>query len=184
METQELVLVNERDEPVGTMDKMEVHRQGLLHRAFSVFIFNRHGEMLLQQRADGKYHSPGLWTNACCSHPHPGENNATGASRRLKQELGFDTPLEELFSFTYRAQFENGLIEHEYDHVFAGIYEGILAPDEQEVKATAYRKLEDIDADLLKAPQTYTPWFRIAYPQIRQWAIDRFGISLAPSMPR
>ena len=120
-----MILVNERDEPLGSMEKMEAHRKGALHRAFSVFIFNSRGEMLLQQRALKKYHSGGLWTNACCSHPRPGETNEAAALRRLREEMGFDTSLQQIFSFTYRASFNNGLTEHEYDHVFAGIYDEI-----------------------------------------------------------
>ena len=106
------------------MEKMEAHKKGLLHRAFSVFIFNGKGEMLLQQRALNKYHSGGLWTNACCSHPMPGEKTEDAADRRLKEELGFETPLEKIFDFVYKAEFDNGLTEYEFDHVFAGEYEG------------------------------------------------------------
>src|SRR4051812_29579171 len=134
MNTQEVILVNEADEQTGTIDKLEAHRQALLHRAFSVFIFKSNGEMLLQQRAENKYHSAGLWTNACCSHPAPGEDTYDAALRRLQEELGFTTRLEELFSFTYRTDFENGLSEHEYDHVFAGIYDGRVQPDKEELK--------------------------------------------------
>lgn len=172
---QELVLVNELDQPIGTMDKMEVHRKGLLHRAFSVFIFNRNGEMLLQQRADEKYHSPGLWTNACCSHPYPDENIEVAAARRLKEELGFNTLLEELFSFTYRSQFDNGLIEYEYDHVFAGIYDGEIQTDRTEVKDHGYRSLQEITYGLAEVPERYSPWFRIAFPRIKSWAEGKFG---------
>src|SRR4249919_2599143 len=114
---QEVILVNEQNEAIGTMEKMEAHRKALLHRAFSVFIFNSKGEMLLQQRALNKYHSGGLWTNACCSHPRPGELIEDAATRRLKEELGFETPLKKIFQFTYQASFDNGLTEHEFDHV-------------------------------------------------------------------
>jgi isopentenyl-diphosphate delta-isomerase len=178
METQELVLVDDMDQPIGTMDKMEVHRKGLLHRAFSVFIFNRQGDMLIQQRADEKYHSPGLWTNACCSHPFPGEPVQKAAERRLYEELGFNTLLQELFSFTYRSQFENGLIEHEYDHVFSGIYDGKMNPAKEEVKDHAYRSLQEISNELTNSPEHYTPWFRIAFPRIQNWAVSRFGINI------
>ena len=121
---EEVVLVDEQDKPVGVMEKMQAHREGKLHRAFSVFIFNDKGEMLLQQRAFNKYHSAGLWTNACCSHPKPNETTETAAARRLNEELGFKTSLEKLFDFTYKASFENGLTEYEFDHVFSGIYNG------------------------------------------------------------
>src|SRR5690348_5807899 len=119
---EQVVLVNEEDQEVGTMEKMEAHRRGVLHRAFSVFIFNKQGEMLLQQRAQEKYHSGGLWTNACCSHPRPGEEVSEGAGRRLVEELGFETELQPVFNFVYKANFENGLIEHEFDHVYFGTY--------------------------------------------------------------
>jgi isopentenyl-diphosphate delta-isomerase len=176
MDQQEVILVNEMDEPIGTMDKMKVHREGLLHRAFSVFIFNRNGDMLLQQRADEKYHSPGLWTNACCSHPFPGEEVSVAATRRLSEELGFSTKLEELFSFTYKCAFDNGLTEHEYDHVLAGIYEGRIDPNGSEVKDHAYWSLLDIVNGINESPEKYTAWFRIAFPGIQQWAAERFGI--------
>src|SRR6186713_1579239 len=123
MENDKVILVSEHDDMVGIMDKMEAHKQGLLHRAFSVFIFNSKGEMLLQQRAFNKYHSGGLWTNACCGHPSPGEQTVAAARRRLMEEMGFTTGLEELFDFTYQHAFENGLTEHEYDHVFAGTWD-------------------------------------------------------------
>jgi isopentenyl-diphosphate delta-isomerase len=179
MGKQDLILVDEMDRPVGTMDKMEAHRQGLLHRAFSVFIFNGKGEMLLQQRADEKYHSPGLWTNACCSHPYPGEEVAAAATRRLNEELGFETKLEKLFSFTYRSQFENGLIEHEYDHVFVGVFEGTINADKAEVKGHEYLSLQQISNGLIERPERYTPWFHIAFPRIREWAVEKLGTAVA-----
>jgi isopentenyl-diphosphate delta-isomerase len=116
----DVILVNENDEPIGTMGKMEVHEKALLHRAFSVFIFNIKGEMLLQQRAADKYHSPGLWTNTCCSHPRPGEDTHAAALKRLQEEMGFTTPIEKAFHFIYKAPFDNELTEHEFDHVFFG----------------------------------------------------------------
>src|SRR3954470_13284590 len=121
---EQVILVNEKDQAIGTMEKMEAHRKGVLHRAFSVFIFDRHGKMLLQQRAFHKYHSGGLWTNACCSHPLPGEDIESAAHRRLYEEMGFQTPLKKIFDFTYKADFRNGLTEYEFDHVFTGYYEG------------------------------------------------------------
>jgi isopentenyl-diphosphate delta-isomerase len=124
MKNRELILVNEKDEEIGFMEKMEVHRRGLLHRAFSVFIFDKNGNMLLQQRAACKYHGAHLWTNACCSHPFPGESVEAGAARRLKEELGFQTGIEKIFDFVYRSEVENNLVEHEFDHVFSGVYEG------------------------------------------------------------
>jgi len=164
---EEVILVNEQDEQTGTIEKMEAHRKALLHRAFSVFIFNEKGEMLLQQRALGKYHSPGLWTNTCCSHPRPGEKVEVAASRRLKEEMGIDTSLEKIFDFIYRAEFENGLTEFEFDHVYTGIYSGVLIPDKQEVKDYCFRSMEDISQDLERWPNKYSAWFRIAFPKLR-----------------
>lgn len=170
----EVILVNEQDEPVGLMEKMEAHRKGVLHRAFSVFIFNRKGEMLLQQRALKKYHSGGLWTNACCSHPLPGETNEQAASRRLQEEMGFSTSLHKIFDFKYQSPFENGLTEHEFDHVFAGIHEGLIAPDPEEVKDFCYMTLDAIASSLESHPDKYTTWFHIAFPRVQQWAATHF----------
>ena len=168
----EVILVNELDEPLGSMDKMEAHRKGVLHRAFSVFIFNKRGEMLLQQRALNKYHSGGLWTNACCSHPGPGETTCSAAVRRLQEEMGFTAPLEEIFTFTYKAAFENGLTEYEFDHVFVSIYEGLIVPDPDEVSDFCYKNLEAIQTSLTSHPDKYTAWFHIAFPKVKQWAIE------------
>lgn len=162
----EVILVNERDEPTGTMEKMEAHQKGLLHRAFSIFIFNNKGEMLLQQRATGKYHNGGLWTNACCSHPAPGETTIAAANRRLKEEMGFTTPLEKAFEFTYQAAFENGLIEHEFDHVFIGYYEGKIDVNRIEVKDYCYKTIEELSSSLQSHPQKFTAWFKIAFPKL------------------
>jgi isopentenyl-diphosphate Delta-isomerase len=163
---EQVVLVNEQDEQTGTIEKMEAHRKALLHRAFSVFIFNAKGEMLLQQRALGKYHSPGLWTNACCSHPRPGEGVTEAAVRRLKEEMGIDVNLEKVFDFIYRTEFDNGLTEYEFDHVYMGIHSGTLYPDTQEVKDYCFRSMEDIKADLNQRPEKYTTWFKIAFPRL------------------
>jgi isopentenyl-diphosphate Delta-isomerase len=163
---EEVILVNEQDEQTGTMDKMEAHRKALLHRAFSVFIFNGKGEMLLQQRALGKYHSPGLWTNTCCSHPRPGEIVEAAAVRRLREEMGIDTSLHKIFDFIYRTEFDNGLTEHEFDHVYTGIYDGRLNPDKQEVKDFCFRSMEDTEEDLHQHPEKYSAWFRIAFPKL------------------
>lgn len=167
-EREEVILVDESDQPLGVMGKMEVHRQALLHRAFSVFIFNSRGEMLLQQRAEEKYHSAGLWTNACCSHPRPGEDTREAALRRLQEELGFTTNLEKLFEFTYRTAYENGLTEFEFDHVFVGTYEQDIFPDRAEVSDYRYQSLPDIEADLLSAPATFTSWFQLAFPLLKE----------------
>lgn len=167
---QQVILVNEQDEAIGIMEKMEAHRQALLHRAFSVFIFNSRGEMLLQQRAFSKYHSGGLWTNACCGHPSPGEQTGDAAARRLQEEMGFSTRLEELFDFTYRAVLDNGLTEYEVDHVFFGVWDAPLSPSPDEVNDFAYKNLEDIKEDLAVHPQQYTAWFRIIFPRLESWA--------------
>jgi isopentenyl-diphosphate Delta-isomerase len=165
----EVVLVNERDESIGTMEKMAAHKQGKLHRAFSVFIFNSKGEMLLQRRAVNKYHSGGLWTNACCSHPLPGEDILKAASRRLKEEMGFTTRLEKIFDFTYKAAFLNGLTEHEYDHVFAGFYDDDISPDSEEVSEYAFRSFEEIRTALSLHPDHFTAWFHLAFPMVLKW---------------
>jgi isopentenyl-diphosphate delta-isomerase len=165
----EVILVNQEDQPIGVMDKMEAHRKGLLHRAFSVFIFDSKGRMLLQQRSHDKYHGALLWTNACCSHPFPGEDVQTAAKRRLSEELGFFTKLEKIFSFTYTASVENDLIEHEFDHVFAGEYEGEIIANPNEVAAFEYRDMKAIGQDLEIIPDCFTSWFKIAFPRIEQW---------------
>ena len=174
MEKDKVILVNEHDDMVGVMEKMEAHRQGLLHRAFSIFIFNSKGEMLLQQRAISKYHSGGLWTNACCSHPMPGEKTIDAAQRRLKEELGFETPVEKIFDFVYKAEFDNGLIEHEFDHVFAGEYDGQLSINPDEVNEFCYKELSEIKNTLQTHPQKYTAWFHLAFPKIEEWWASRY----------
>jgi isopentenyl-diphosphate Delta-isomerase len=166
MKETEVILVNEDDQPVGTMEKMQVHHQGLLHRAFSVFIFDRQGRMLLQKRAAGKYHGAGLWTNACCSHPYPDETTDAAAQRRLFEELGFNVPLKKAFEFVYKAKVENDLIEHEYDHVFIGIYEGEIKPNEDEVSDYKYVDVSQIKNEMEAQPGNFTAWFQIAFPRV------------------
>jgi len=166
---EEVILVDGQDGQVGRMEKLEAHRKGLLHRAFSVFIFNERNEMLLQQRAITKYHSGGLWTNACCSHPRPGEETEAAASRRLQEELGFSTPLTKIFDFHYNAAFDNGLTEHEFDHVYVGKYSDKIDPNPSEVQDYCYKKVEEILTTLQSHPHKYTAWFRIAFPQVTTW---------------
>jgi isopentenyl-diphosphate delta-isomerase len=166
----DVILVNEQDEPIGVMEKMEAHRKAVLHRAFSVFIFNSKGEMLLQQRALGKYHSAGLWTNTCCSHPIPGEETIDAAMRRLQEEMGFTTPLTKIFDFVYKSEFEHGLTEHEFDHVFVGTWDGQIKPDKAEVLDYCFKSMDEIEATLQSHPQKYTAWFGIAFPRVLQWA--------------
>ena len=166
---EQVILVDEHDNETGLMEKMEAHEKALLHRAFSVFIFNSQGEMLLQQRAITKYHSGGLWTNSCCSHPRPGETVSAAAQRRLKEEMGFETPLKKVFDFVYKAPFVNGLTEHEYDHVFVGIYDGAVTPDFSEVENYEFRTFDLIEKLMKEKPAFYTAWFKIAFPKVKTW---------------
>lgn len=175
---EQVVLVNERDEEQGLMEKMEAHKKALLHRAFSVFVFNSKGELLLQQRALNKYHSGGLWTNTCCSHPRPNETVAAAAARRLKEEMGFETKLEKVFDFVYQASFENGLTEHEFDHVFIGYYNGKIEPDPKEVHDYAYRSMESIRESLQSKEGLFTAWFEIVFPKMMRWWQAKHGIKL------
>ena len=165
----QVILVNEADEALGTMDKMQAHEQGLLHRAFSIFIFNKKGEMLLQQRALDKYHSGGLWTNTCCSHPLPGEDTLSAAHRRLQEEMGFTTELQKAFSFTYHTDFDNGLTEHEVDHVYTGIFEGTIIPDREEVNDHVFHSMNHIRESINTEPHLYTSWFKIAFPKLETY---------------
>ena len=161
--------MNEKDEPTGILEKMEAHKKGLLHRAFSIFIFNSKGEMLLQQRALNKYHSGGLWSNACCSHPQPGDETSIAARRRLKEETGFDTVLEKVFDFIYKVEFDNGLTEYEFDHVFVGEYEGEINFNKNEIRDICYKKIPAIRYSLQTHPQKYTAWFHLAFPKVEDW---------------
>lgn len=164
-----VVLVNEQDEFLGTMEKMEVHEKGLLHRAFSVFIFNDEGEMLIQRRSLKKYHSGGLWTNACCSHPFPDEDVHHAAARRTQEELGIHIELKKAFSFTYKAALDNGLTEYEFDHVFIGKFNGPLKPNEEEVGDYAYLDVDYLETHIKKFPGKYTIWFQIAFPMLKDY---------------
>jgi len=166
---QEVILVNEQDEPIGVMEKIAAHEKALLHRAFSVFIFNSKGEMLLQQRALDKYHSPGLWTNACCSHPNPGETTDAAALRRLAEELGFTTPVKKAFHFTYKAPFDNGLTEYEFDHVYIGHYDGMILPHPEEVADYRFINLSALENEISDKPSSFTAWFLLAYPLLKDW---------------
>jgi isopentenyl-diphosphate delta-isomerase len=165
----EIILVDEQDVQTGTMDKMEVHQKAMLHRAFSVFIFNEKGEMLLHKRADKKYHSGGLWTNACCSHPRPGEETLTAAQLRLQEEMGFKTELKKAFDFIYKAPFENGLTEYEFDHVYYGIYDGDIVPNAEEVSDYCFKPVDEIKSSIQSHPQKYTEWFKIAFPKMETY---------------
>lgn len=163
MKEEQVILVDQNDQPIGTMAKMEAHEKALLHRAFSVFVMNKNGETMLQQRAAHKYHSPLLWTNTCCSHQRVGETNIEAGKRRLQEEMGFKTDLKELFSFTYKAAFDNGLTEHEFDHVMMGEFEGNPEINPDEVAAWKWMKPEDIKKDIEANPDQYTEWFKIIF---------------------
>ncbi|SDI39173.1 isopentenyl-diphosphate delta-isomerase [Chryseobacterium taeanense] len=156
-----VVLVNPEDEVLGLMEKQQAHVNGLLHRAFSVFLFNSKGEMLLQKRASGKYHSPLKWTNAVCSHPRIGETYLEGAKRRLKEELGIETYLSEKFSFIYKADVGNSLWEHELDYVFTGTFEEEFHLNKDEVEEVRYITIEDLDREMSENPENFTEWFKI-----------------------
>lgn len=175
---EQVILVDNEDRQIGAMEKMEVHREALLHRAFSVFIFNKKGDMLLQQRATQKYHSGGLWTNACCSHPRPGEETPAAAQRRLQEEMGFTTPLEKAFDFIYKVQLDNNLSEHELDHVFVGEFEGAIVPDATEVKDYCFKSVESIFESMEMQPHKYTVWFQIAFPKVVEWMNARQKIAV------
>ena len=158
---EQVILVNENDEQIGLMPKLEAHEKALLHRAFSVFVFNDKNELMLQQRADHKYHSPKLWTNTCCSHQREGETNIQAGIRRLKEEMGFVTPLEESISFIYKAPFDNGLTEHEYDHILIGKYNNDPNINPDEVSNWKWMSLDNIKTDIKTQPENYTEWFKI-----------------------
>lgn len=168
-----LVLVDAQDRETGTQEKLEVHRQGLLHRAFSILVWDGAGRMLLQQRDAAKYHSGGLWTNACCGHPRPGEATDAAAHRRLAEEMGFSCALTPLGTISYRAVFDNGLIEHELVHVFRGLYDGPVVPNPREAQAIQWATLEEIRAGIAANPQGYSVWFR-------QYVAAEWPTALAP----
>jgi len=169
MKNEFVILVDAFDKPVGKMEKIEAHRKGLLHRAFSVFIFNDHGEMMMQKRSLNKYHSPGLWTNACCSHPREDEDTLVAAHRRLNEEMGFGCKLNEVFSFTYQADVGNGLTEHEFDHVFVGTYSKPPQLNRNEAENWKFMPMTDIKKDILINPSHYTVWFKIAFVEIENY---------------
>lgn len=174
MPVEQVILVDEKDNPVGVAEKLEAHQQGLLHRAFSIFIFNSKGEMLLQQRALHKYHSGGLWTNACCSHPDPCEETVAAAQRRLKEEMGFEVLVEKVFDLIYKTEVDNGLTEHEFDHVFAGEYNNPVDFNKNEVMDVCYKGMPEIRDSLRTHPEKYTPWFHLAFPGIEEWWSRRY----------
>jgi isopentenyl-diphosphate delta-isomerase len=161
-----VILVDRDDQQTGTMEKMEAHLQGRLHRAFSVFIFNKKGELLLQRRADGKYHSGGKWTNTCCSHPRPGELTLEAAHRRLQEEMGIACELNFVFSFIYHAVIQDDLVENEYDHVFFGVTDALPIPDHDEVSSFKYITMARLATDLKENPGNYTRWIAICFDEV------------------
>ncbi len=163
---EQVILVDEHDRAIGTMEKLEAHQKGLLHRAISVFIFDGQERLLLQQRAPHKYHSAGLWTNTCCSHPAPGESTLDAAHRRLEEEMGMRTLLTFAFTFCYRTAFDNGLIEHELDHVFVGYTDESPIPNPTEVAAYRWADRATIDQENSKNPEAYTAWFKLIYGKV------------------
>ena len=163
MQEEQVILVNEKDEKIGLMAKQEAHEKALLHRAFSVFIFNDNKELMLQQRALHKYHSPGLWTNTCCSHQRDGESSLEAGVRRLQEEMGFTADLKETTSFIYKAPFDNGLTEHEFDHVLVGTYNGIPEINPEEVADWKWMPLEEVKDDIAQDPDSYSAWFKIIF---------------------
>lgn len=164
-----VILVDESDNDLGTMEKMEAHRKGVLHRAFSILIFNRQGEMLIQKRSGKKYHSAGLWTNTCCSHPRPGEAMADAISRKLKQEMGIASELEFLYKFKYRSELDNELTEHELDHVYAGVYDGDPQINPDEVESWRFVQLNDLQTEIESHPERFTSWFKLIMRELPNW---------------
>ena len=164
-----VILVDKNDIECGDMEKMQAHESGVLHRAFSLFVFNNQGALLLQRRAHGKYHSGGLWTNTCCSHPRPGESILGAAQRRLVEEMGFVCDLTHRFTFEYRAELGNGLIEHEVDHVFSGYYEGSVVPNSGEVADYQYVEVDELARQIQTYPERFTPWLKTVWNDYRSY---------------
>ena len=172
-----VILVNKKDEEIGVEEKLKAHQLGKLHRAFSIFVFNSQGQLMLQKRALAKYHCGGLWSNTCCSHPRPGENLKSAAHRRLKEEMGFDCGLKEIHSFIYKIEFPNKLIEHEYDHILVGGYnnEPIINPEEAE--DWQWIDIPSLKKDIDKNPEKYTYWFKIALEKVVKAPLNFPGLS-------
>jgi isopentenyl-diphosphate delta-isomerase len=163
-----VILVDHNDQVLGSMEKMEAHQKGKLHRAFSIFIFNHHGHLLLQQRALSKYHSVGKWTNTCCSHPHPGEVVHDAANRRLMEEMGMTCKLRPVFNFIYQANLDLGMIEHEFDHVFFGVSDAIPKVNKKEVMDYKYSELSALEYDIQNNPANYTEWLKACFSRVKK----------------
>ncbi len=174
---EQVILVDLDDCEIGVMEKMEAHKQAVLHRAFSVFLFNPQGKMLLQQRALTKYHSAGLWTNTCCSHPRPGEKLDDAVTRRLMEEMGISAKVSKAFDFIYQAELPDHLNEHEFDHVFIGNYDDEVRPNHLEVANFVYQSIEEVAANLQSHPEKYTVWFKIAFPKVVEWYQSNSSLS-------
>lgn len=174
---EQVILVDVDDCEIGVMEKMEAHKQAVLHRAFSVFLFNPQGKMLLQQRALTKYHSAGLWTNTCCSHPRPGETLDDAVTRRLMEEMGIAAKVSKAFDFIYQAELPDHLNEHEFDHVFIGNYDDEVRPNHLEVANFVYQSIEEVAANLQSHPEKYTVWFKIAFPKVVEWYQSNSSLS-------
>ncbi|VAW26070.1 Isopentenyl-diphosphate Delta-isomerase [hydrothermal vent metagenome] len=168
----DVILVNSKDFPIGTMEKLEAHQKGKLHRAYSVFLFNNQQELLLQKRAATKYHSANLWSNTCCSHPAPGEHLTTSAQNRLLNEMGITTSLQSLFSFTYKTEFENGLIEHELDHVLIGKFNASPLPNPAEASDWKYASFKEVSNGIKLNPEHYTFWFKEIYKRVFKFILS------------
>jgi len=169
MNIEKVVLVDQQDKAIGEMEKMEAHEKAVLHRAFSVFVFNENDELMLQQRALSKYHSPGLWTNTCCSHPRSGETVLEAGHRRLVEEMGFDCEIEKIFDFIYKAKLDKGLTEHEFDHVLFGRYNDVPEINPEEVESWKWMQMDDIATDMKSHPERYTIWFQIAFERVNDF---------------
>lgn len=180
-EAERVILVDEHDRERGSATKAEAHRSGVLHRAFSVLVFNRRDEILLQQRALRKYHSGGLWSNTCCGHPRPGEDTGAAARRRLNEEMGFECELRRRFAFHYRVELARGLSEHEYDHVFVGTYDGDPRPDPDEVEAWRWVPMNAVHREVAEAAERYTHWFRLILARLAE--IERASLRLHQGAP-
>lgn len=174
---EQVILVDMDDCEIGVMEKMEAHKLAVLHRAFSVFLFNPNGKMLLQQRALTKYHSAGLWTNTCCSHPRPGETLENAVTRRLTEEMGITAKVYKAFDFIYQTELPDNLNEHEFDHVFIGNYDAEVRPNHLEVANFVYQSIEEIEANLQSHPEKYTVWFKIAFPKVVAWYQSNSSLS-------
>lgn len=168
MEKEYVILVDENDRKTGTCEKLEAHQKGLMHRAFSIFLFNKEGEFLIQQRADEKYHTPGLWSNTCCSHPRPDEEMEEALQRKLFQEMGIYSQVEKVFDFAYRADFDNGLVENEVDHVYFGEYNDAPNPNPAEIQSWKYSSFEEIKNEIEQDEASFTPWFKLVFERVNE----------------